>query len=490
MKTGLLAGVSCLLLLGACATTTTDAPLAETNATSQTAAPAKKKEETGLSNIQKVVTEDGVSAWLVSEHSIPIVALEMAWKSGEVNDPAGKEGASQLMVYMMNEGAGDLDSKAYATRMEELNMTFGCSTGKDWTSCSMYTLSENFEDAMDMVRLGLSETRFDEAPFARAVEETQIAVKRSETQLGTIAARALMEELYPEAHPYTRYETADSVNAVTIEDAIARRDAIMTKDKMVVTAVGDITPEQLKTVMEDTFSVLPETGETTDVADVMFKPALEKPILKELEQPQTLVVFSAPGLMRDDPDFFAAYVTNYILGGGGFSARLMDEIREKQGLTYGIYTSLSTMEHLGSWAGSAQTMNEKAGELIARTKVELYKMATEGPTQKELDDAKAYITGAYPLSFDTNTKIASQMMGIRQFDLGMDYIATRNDKINEVTLEDVKRVAASYLKPENFTFVTVGQPVGMSQIDGMVEAYLAGEDYEPIPLDSNENEID
>ena len=146
MKTGLLAGVSCLLLLGACATTTTDAPVAETSATSQTAAPVTKKEETGLSNIQKVVTEDGVSAWLVSEHSIPIVALEMAWKSGEVNDPAGKEGASQLMVYMMNEGAGDLDSKAYATRMEELNMTFGCSTGKDWTGCSMYTLSENFEN--------------------------------------------------------------------------------------------------------------------------------------------------------------------------------------------------------------------------------------------------------------------------------------------------------------------------------------------------------
>ncbi len=444
------------------------------------------KPKTGLSNIQVVEAADGYSAWLVTEPSIPIVAINMAWKGGETSDPDGKDGATDLLAYMMNEGAGELDSKAFATRMEELNMSFGCSSGNDWTSCSMSTLAANFEEAMDLVRLGLTETRFDAEPFKRAVEETLISLKRSETSAGTIATRALYETIYPD-HPYAQYATKETVEAVTVADLTSQRDRIMTKDTMLVTVVGDIAPDRLKAAMETTFAALPEKSDVKPLDDVVLKAAATEPVVKTLPQPQSLVTFTAPGLKRDDPDFFAAYVTNYILGGGGFSARLMDEIREKRGLTYGIYSSLSAQDHLGLWRGSAQTMNEKAGEMIARTQAELYKMATDGPTEKELADAKSYLTGAYPLGFDSNSKIAGAMMGIRQENLGLDYIATRNSKVDAITLDDVKRVAATYLQPENFTFIVVGQPEGIADIPTIYAEAIKPE-AEPTPDETLKSE--
>lgn len=466
---------ACIALLGTLAACeTTPAPTVETAPVADAAETVSKDApKTGLSNIQVIETSDGYSAWLVTEPSIPIISINMAWKGGETSDPIGKEGATSLMTYMMNEGGGDLDSKAYATRMEELNMSFGCSTGNDWTSCSMSTLSENLEPAMELVRLGLIETRFDEAPYTRAVEETLVSLKQSETSAGTIARKALYEAIYPD-HPYAKYGTEESVLAISIDDLIAQRDAIMTKDTLLVTAVGDVSPDRLKSVMEMTFADLPEESQVQPLDDVILKAPVTDPIVKELDQPQSLVVFTAPGLLRDDPDFFTAYVVNYILGGGGFSARLMDEIREKEGLTYGIYTGLYAQDHLGVWSGSSQTRNESAGELIGRTQAELHKLATDGPTEKELADAKSYLTGAYPLSFDSNSKIARAMMGIRQDNLGLDYIATRNDKVMAVTMEDVKRVAAEYLEPENFTFVVVGQPEGLDELDKWFEAGLSG----------------
>ena len=456
--------------LVACTTTPVPVPAPEssvTNDPSDVVVAEQATEKTGLSNIQVVETADGYSA--------SIVSVNMAWRGGDTTDPDGLEGATDLMVYMMNEGAGDLDSKAFAERMEELNMSFGCSTGSDWTSCSMSTLSENFEAAMEMVRMGLSETRFDDDPFQRAIEETMVGLQQAETSPGTIAGRTLVDTIYPD-HPYGKYATPESVEKLTAADAIARRDDIMAKDNLLVTAVGDISPERLKAAMEATFAALPETSNVAPINDVILKSPPAEPVVKELPQPQSLVTFTAPGFLRHDPDFFPAYVTNYILGGGGFSARLMDEIREKRGLTYGIYTSLSTQDHLGRWSGSAQTANENVGQLIAVTKAELYKMATEGPTEKELADAKSYLTGAYPLGFDSNSKIAGQMMGVRQDKLGLEYFADRNAMVEAVTLEDVKRIAAEYLMPENFTFIVVGQPEGMDEIDTFYEAALAGEE--------------
>jgi zinc protease len=433
------------------------AALAALGACTKAEVAAKPGDTSALADIQVVTSPGGVTAWLVSESFVPIVAMEMAWKGGATAEPPGKEGAGWVLAYMMNEGAGDMDTRAYGARMSELNMEFFCGVRSDWTSCGMTTLKETADESFDMLRLAFEDLRFDDEPFERAKRELAVGLMQAETQPGTIGGRAMMSAL-AEGHPYSRYATPDTAGEVTKDDVKTLMDQLMTKDRLIVVVVGDITAEELKPKLDEVFGGLPATSTIPDVPDVPPVPAPAEPIVKSLPIPQTLVMFNGPGLKRSDPDFYAAYVLNYILGGGGFSSRLVDDIREDRGLTYGIGTNLSIQPHFWRWTGSSSTMNDKAGEVVRLVKEHIAKLGAEGPTETELADAKAYLTGAFPLSFDSNAKIAKNLMGFRQDDLGVDYVANRNDLINAVTLADVKRVAATYMKPENFTFVLVGQP--------------------------------
>jgi zinc protease len=362
-----------------------------------------------------------------------------------------------MLAYMMNEGAGSLDSQAFGTRMEELNMSFGCNVGDDWTGCTLSTLKDKSAEAFDMARLAFSELRFDNEPIERARRELNVTLEQEQADPGTLASRALEGVLMP-GHPYARIPTHETVAAIAKPDLVALKNQLMTRDRILVTVVGDITADELKPQLDKIFGALPATSTLPPVADVAAPAASPDPVVKPFPIPQTLVLFSGPGLKRKDPDFYAAYVLNYILGGGGFSSRLMDDIREKRGLTYGIGTGLSVQEHFWRWTGSASTKNESASEVVKLIKEDIGRLGAEGPTEKEVADAKAYLTGAYPLGFDSNTKIAANLMQVREDELGVDYIAKRNSLIEDVTMADLKRVAAQYMKPEAFTFVEVGQP--------------------------------
>ena len=415
-----------------------------------------------FAEIQQFVTPGGASVWLVSEPSIPILSLDMAWKGGEAADPEGLEGLADAVVYQMNEGAGDLDSLAFQTRMEELNMSFGCQTSNDWTSCSASMLTDNAGEAMSLVATAFADPRFDEGPFERFRREQQVGLQTRETSPGFLAWQALSQALYPD-HPYARIKTEESVAALTPELAKEQMRKLMAKDRLLVTAVGAVTPEQLAPMIDEVIAGLPETSELPETAEIEL-PELEPsdPIVVDLPQPQSLVQFTGPGLKRTDPDFFPAYVLNYTFGGGGFESRLMQTLRVDQGLTYGVYTGLNYGEYLQTWGGGGQTKNESAGAFIAGIKEEMQKIVDEGVTEEELADAKAYLTGSYPLGFDSNAKIASQMMGVRQDEMGIDYFDRRNGMVEAVTLDDVNRVAKQYLDPENFLFVAVGLPEGLT----------------------------
>jgi len=421
-----------------------EAPLAETNTSA-------------LADIEVVTSPGGVTAWLVSESFVPIIAMEMSWKGGSAIEPSGKDGAGWVLGYMMNEGAGDLDTTAYGTRMEDLSMEFACGVGVDWTKCGFSTLKDTADQSFEMLRLALAEPRFDQEPIDRAKRELTVNLMQAETDPKTIAWREMNSLIAPE-HPYARHATPETVANVAREDVVALGRGLMTKDRLLVVVVGDITADELKPKLDEVFGTLPATSSLSDVGDVGLVAAPVAPLVKDLSTPQTMVLFSGPGPKRIDPDFFAAYVLNYILGGGGFSSRLVDEIREQRGLTYGIGTSLSLNTHMWRWTGSTSTMNDKAGEVVRLIKENIDRLGTEGPTEKELEDAKAYLTGAFPLNFDSNMKIASILMGFQQDGLDVDYVAQRNALIEAVTLEDLKRVAAAYMKPENFAFVLVGQP--------------------------------
>ena len=416
--------------------------------------------EGDFATIQQFTTPGGISVWLVEEPSIPIMAVRMAWETGAATDPDGLEGLTEAMSYMMNEGAGDLDSLAFATRMEELNMSFGCGSDDETTYCSANMLTDNAGEAMDLVAEAINDPRFDADPVARFQREQLIGIKTRETSDGYLAGRARNAALMPD-HPFSRETSMASIEAITPDLIRARKNAVMVKDDLYVTAVGAMSPEELAPLLDEVLAGLPEGSDVEEIEDVALNPPLAAPLVVDLPQPQSLVSFTAPGPARDDPDFFPSYVLNYTFGGGGFESRLMKDLRVEKGLTYGVSTGISTGDHLNTWGGGGRTKNESAGEFIDSLKAEMTDIVTNGVTEQELSDAKAYLTGSYPLSFDSNSKIASNLMSVRLEDLGVDYFDRRNALVEAVTLDDVNAMAAKYLQPENFTFIIVGEPEGI-----------------------------
>jgi zinc protease len=417
-----------------------------------------------FTEIQQFTTPGGASVWLVSEPSIPMLSVQMAWKGGEAADPAGLEGLASAAVYHMNEGAGDLDSLAFQTAMEDLNMSFGCDAGNDWTSCSASMLTENMGDAMDLVALALTSPRFDAGPFERFQRENEVSLKTRETNAGYLLARAQAAAFYKD-HPYAREMSAASLAKLTPENAKAHARQLMTKDRLIVTAVGAVSPAELAPMIDKAIAGLAATS-TLPATPQITLPANGAASARtiDLPQPQSLVAFTGKGLKFEDADFFPATVLNYTFGGGGFDSRLMKSLREEKGLTYGIYSGINDGDYLQTWGGSGQTKNESAGEFLTGIKAEMTAMAERGVTAEELADAKAYLMGSYPLSFDSNAKIAGQMMGVRQRNRGVDYFDRRNGLIDAVTLDQVNRVAKTYLDPARFSYFVVGQPQGLPAV--------------------------
>lgn len=413
-----------------------------------------------FATIQQFTTPGGVSVWLVEEPSIPILSLRMAWTAGETNDPVGVEGLTNAMVYHMNEGAGELDAQGFFKGMEELNMSFSCGASNESTFCNASMLTDNADESFGMIALALAEPRFDDGPFERFLREQEVGLQTRETNPQYLASRARSAALYPD-HPYARESNAESIAAMTQDAMRAQKDLLMVKEGMLVTAVGAMSPEELAPLIDQAVAGLPDSSETAETGDVVLAAPKAAPVTVDLPQPQSLVTFAAPAMKREDPDFYTAVVLNYTLGGGGFQSRLMKDLRVEKGLTYGVYTQVSSQDKIQLWSGGGQTKNESAGEFIAGIKDNLQIMVADGMTEEELSDAKAYLTGSYPLGFDSNAKIAARMMGVRLDELPVDFFDRRNAMVEAVTLEDVNRVAAEYLSPDNFTFVVVGQPEGL-----------------------------
>lgn len=414
-----------------------------------------------FATIQQFTTPGGVSVWLVEEPSIPILSLQMAWPTGTISDPVGQDGLTSAVAYMMNEGAGAYDNQAFQMRMEELNMSFGCSADRVSTACSASMLTDNLEPSFDLIGLAYAAPRFDTGPFERLVREREVGLQTRQTNARYLAERALIEALYPD-HAFARQMTEESLAALTPEAAKAHKDRLMSREGLLVTAVGAVSPDQLAPLIDGMIAGLPETAETLLASPVDLAAPRSVPLIVDLPQPQSLVRFVGPAVPRDHPDFYPLAVMNYIFGGGGFGTRLMDELRVARGLTYGIYTSVDPDSNLPVLSGGGTTKNDSAAEFVEAIQAEMVKLAEGGAEASELEDALLYLIGSYPLSFDSNAKIAANMMSLRLDDLPVDQFDRRNELISAVTLDDVNRVATTYLDPERYTFVIVGEPVGLA----------------------------
>jgi zinc protease len=414
--------------------------------------------------IQEVKSKGGITAWLVEEHAIPLVAMSFSFEGGSAADPADKPGLAHFLSGMLDEGAGDLDSNAFQTREDDLAMKLSFDTGLDNFSGSLQTLTANRAGAFDLLRLALAKPRFDAAPLEKVRRQILLSVKGDAEDPEAIAGDVWMHAAFG-AHPYARDDkgTVEAVGTVTANDLRELSRRLFAREGLHIAVVGDIGADELAVVLDQVFGDLPERSQMPKVAETAVQ---HGPLVKIVDRdiPQSVIQFGLPGIKRKDPDFMAAYVMNFILGEGGFGSRLMEEVREKRGLTYGISTGLYPMERSAALVGNVSTVNERAGEVIEVTKREIARMAAEGPTEKELAEAKTYITGSYPLRFDSSRKIASQLLSIQEQELGIDYVNKRNALVDAVNIDDVRRVAKRLLRVDDLIITIVGRPKDVTAV--------------------------
>ncbi|SMR82398.1 zinc protease [Aliiroseovarius halocynthiae] len=411
-------------------------------------------------SIEEVSSDNGHVAWLVHEPALPFTALEIRFRGGTVLDRPGKRGAVNLMVGLLEEGAGDMDAQGFAQAREALAASFGFDAGEDSLGISAQFLSENRDQAVDLLHQALTAPRFEDTALERVRTQVLSHLSSRATDPKSLAGDAFDAAAYGD-HPYGTYDggTVDSVTALTREDIVAAYHDTLVLDGIYVAAVGDITADQLGALMDQLFEGLPKTGAA--LPDHAEFGLLGGTTVVPFDTPQSVAIFGHSGIKREDPDFFAAYLVNTIMGGPSSLSRLMKEVRNKRGLTYGIGSYLVPADWAESVIGQFSSQNAVIGEAMEVVRDEWAKIARDGITQKELTAAQTYLTGSYPLRFDGNGNIANIMVGMQLEGLPIDYIATRNDQVMAVTLEHANRVASELYDPDALHFIVVGQPEGV-----------------------------
>jgi zinc protease len=415
----------------------------------------------GAVTIEKIVSPGGVMAWLVRDHTNPIISMRFAFRGGAGLDPKGRVGLANMAASLLDEGAGDLDSQAFQQQLEDLVITLRFRAGQDSFTGRLVTLAENRDAAFNMLAMALTNPRFDSQPVERIRSQLLAAIRQDTEHPGAIAGKTLFKTLFPN-HPYGRPTDGlkDDVAAITQADLKAFTAERLAKNNLVIGVVGDIKAETLANLLDTTFGGLPGKAKPWTLPETTPQGAGRTIVIKK-QVPQSSIIFAEKGLKRNHPDFYAAYIMNYVLGSGGFTSRLYNAIREERGLAYSVYSSLHPLDRAGLIFGGAGTANANVGETLRLLRQEWARMAKDGISEKELADAKTYLTGSYPLRFTSSGSIAAMLVGIQRDNLGIDYMDRRNGLIEAVSLDDANRTARNLLQADKLTVVVVGDPEGV-----------------------------
>lgn len=410
--------------------------------------------------ITKVTSPGGIKAWLVEDHKNPIITLRMTFLGGSSADPANKRGLAYLASGLLDEGAGTLDSTAFQKALAEESISLSFDANTDSFSGALTTLTETSDQAFHLLRLALTEARFDAEPIERIRGQILAGLRSRKENPNRIAGRVWWKAAFPD-HPYGKPKrgTPGSLAGITAEDLKGFTKRVFARDKLFIGVVGDITPARLGVVLDEVFGSLPETSSMPDIPDVQVDFAGDTMIV-ERPVPQSVVVFGHRGIAREDPDWYAATLLFESLA-GGFGSRLTEEIREKRGLTYGISAYPLPLDHSALIVGGVSTVNDRVAETIDLLKSIWARFGAEGPTDKEIRAAKDYVNGSYNLRFSNSGAIAGVLTAIQRQDLGVDYIERRPAIIEAISAEDLKRVAKRLFRAEDLTFVVVGKPTGL-----------------------------
>ena len=413
--------------------------------------------------IQEVVSPGGIRAWLVEDYTVPIVSVRFAFRGGTTQDPKGKEGLANLMTGLFDEGAGELESDAFQIALDDAGAEMSFSSSPDAIYGSMRMLADRQDEAFGLLKLAVARPRFDAAPIARIRDQIVTGIEARALDPETRGDIAWAEALYQD-HPYSRRVegTNETLASITAEDLKGFQKRNFARSNLTVGIVGAIDAETLGRRLDEIFGALPQAAQLEPVPPA--DPKYGQDIRITYNLPQTSLQLAYPGIERHDPQFFAAYLMNQILGGGSFSSRLFKEVREKRGLAYGVGSSLVNRDYAQSLAIGTATRSDRAMETLKVIRDEVKRMADEGPTEEELAFTKRYVIGAYAINnLDTSSAIARTLVDLQIDNLGIDYIQEREAMIDAVTIDDVRTVAKRLLSVEPAVMIVGPENAGATR---------------------------
>jgi len=415
----------------------------------------------GAVEIKEIRTPLGIKAWLVEDRSVPVVTLNFSFDGGTASEPAGQKGVTALMAILLTDGAGTLGAQDFKRREEDSEMSLGFGASLDRVSGSLRVLSANRAEGFEMLRLALTAPRFDADMLEQRRAQSISGLNQSEQRPQAVAARTLMTAVFG-SHPYASNAEGlrEGLRTLTVAEIKARAATVLSRTGLVIAAVGDIGADDFAREIDKAFGALPAGPALAELPQ--WQPlGKARTIVVERPVPQSTVQIVLPGIARDDPDWYAAFVMNHIFGGGGLGSRLATEVREKRGLAYGASSSLRLYKKASLLVISTASANEKVGEAVRVIRTEMARLRTDGVTDQELADAKTYLTGALPVSLDSSGSIANLLYSMQLDGLPRDHLDKRTALIQAVKAEDVRRVAQRLLRDDAAITIVVGKPVGL-----------------------------
>ena len=415
--------------------------------------------QAGILNIKEVTSPGGIKAWLVEDHTIPVISMRYEFRgSGSINDTPDKQGLTHLLSNTLDEGAGDLTSEKFQGILDDKSIGLSFAASRDDFGGNLKTLSKNKDTAFELLQLALTKPRFDKDAVDRMIAANLTRIRSDMTDPDWMLAR-LQNSIIFKDHPYTLNSggTLSILPKITADDLRKKVKTDIARDRLIVSVAGDISEADLGTALDKIFGTLPATSAKNSVKDVTL-PTEGSTTLLKLDIPQTLIAATLPGVRMDDPDYFASDVMDFILGSSGFGSRLTEVVREQHGLTYGIYTDMDMMDHTALFNLSTSSRNDVTSQVIDLSKQEFIRMVNEDVTEAEIKDAKSYLIGSTALSLTSTDQIAGMMLAFQEYKLPKNYLDIRADAINKITAADVRRVSKRLLNTDKMTIVLVGNP--------------------------------
>ncbi len=431
---------------------------------------AKESANDKILNIQEVSTKSSITAWLVEDHSLPIISLKFSFRgAGSIQNSEDKQGLARLLSNTMDEGAGDLTSQEFQKQLSDNSITLNFTSNRDNFGGQVKTLSRNKDKAFNLLKLALNQPRFDAEPLERMKQANLSRIKRSIGQPDWINAR-IFNDIAFNGHPYALNSggTLTTLTNITADDLKTYKKNWLTQDRLVIAATGNITKKELIKIIDNVFSALPQSG----LENKIQKGSLQnkgKTYLFEKDIPQTIITAALPSIDKNSADYDSLQLLNYIYGGGGFGSRLMEEAREKRGLTYGIYSQIAAQDYLNTLNISTSTQNKSVGEMLGIIKEQMNLLRDTDITMQELTDAKSYIIGSMPLSLSSTDKVSGILLGLQLDNRPIDYLDTYQNRIEGITIEDLKRLSNELLNPQDLLTILVGKPENINNTINITE---------------------